>query len=141
MAEAERALIEPDQGAENVEAGPGAKLANKADLETARGGSQIGQAEAVGHRRRRICQPIEIIGDRKMLGDVAFPRRHNAAASLDPPRHVPHLMKAPPNAVIPTSIRHSCESLVAIWLQRSRACESRGPWLRRTNFSLVGKVL
>ena len=83
-----RVFVDCDRSAQNVKAGAGAKLADKPDVKAAEGGvGKVAQAQVFRRRHGRIRQPVEIIGDREMFGDVALPRGHDAATGLDPGRH------------------------------------------------------
>jgi hypothetical protein len=85
MTEANRAIIQRNSSAENMKARACAKLAREPDIKASsdRAG-YIVQPEALGDGRRRIRQPIEIIGDREMFRDVALPRRYDVATGLQP---------------------------------------------------------
>ena len=49
--------------------------------------SNVSEAQFVGEIGFRLFQPIEVTGDREMLGQVALPGRHRAAIGLSPVRH------------------------------------------------------
>ena len=73
-----------------MKAAAGAQFARETDIEMARkpgAAEQIAEAQRFGEIRLGLVEPVEIIGDREMLGDVALPRRHRAAIGLDPVLH------------------------------------------------------
>ena len=45
------------------------------------------KAKFVGEIGFRLFQPIEVVGDREMLGRVALPGRHSASIGLGPISH------------------------------------------------------
>src|ERR1700733_6694213 len=68
----------------------GAKFACEAGSDPAGnvGAAQhIDEAKFVREVGIRLLQPIEVIGDREVLGHVALPRRHRATMGLGPIRH------------------------------------------------------
>ena len=73
-----------------MKTGTGAKFACEAGIDPA---GNVGAAphidEAKFVREVGICllQPIEVIGDREVLGHVALPGRHCATIGLGPMRH------------------------------------------------------
>src|SRR5437763_9741829 len=89
MAEPE-AAFEREGRALDLKAAAGAQFAREADVEMARKGraaQQFAESENLGEIRLRLVEPVEIIGDREMLGHVALPGRHRAAIGLDPVLH------------------------------------------------------
>src|SRR5271163_1857374 len=88
MAEPDNSFVEGDRSAEDMKAGAGSQLARKPDIEVAAARLRRSvQAQAPSHHRRRIRKAIEIIGDREVFREVAFPRRNDAAPSLGPAFH------------------------------------------------------
>src|SRR5689334_5190873 len=74
----------------DVEATASAQFAGKAHIETPfepAGAQHFTKPKFGGKMGLRILEPIEIIGDREMLGDIALPGRHGAAIGLHPIRH------------------------------------------------------
>jgi hypothetical protein len=58
---------EPERGTLDMKAGAGAQFADKAHSEPARqnsGADILGEAETIGERRRRLVDPVEVIGVR-----------------------------------------------------------------------------
>ncbi len=83
-----RGFVDCDRSAQNVKAGAGAKLADKPDVKAALGGAgKVAQAQVLRRCHGSIRQPVEIVGDCEMFGDVALPRGHDAATGLDPGDH------------------------------------------------------
>jgi hypothetical protein len=88
MTETNRAFVQRYGPAENMKARARAQLARKPDIKaSADPAGYVAQPEALGDSRRRIRQPIEIIGDREMFRDVALPRRYDVATGLHPAIH------------------------------------------------------
>jgi hypothetical protein len=88
MPEAEGAVRKREGSAEDMKAGAGAQLARKPHVKSAGGRYRfIIEPEARGGDRCRISQAVEIIGDREVFGDVAFPWSDDAAPSLRPAIH------------------------------------------------------
>ena len=83
-------VIDRDRRALDLKAAAGAQFAREPHIEPV-GKTAVAQPLAepqrVGQVRLRLLEPLEVIGDREMLGDVAFPGRHGAAIGLDPVRH------------------------------------------------------
>ena len=83
-------VIDRDWRALDLKAAAGAQFAREPDIEPAdkpAAAQQRAEPEALGEVAFALLEPIEIIGDREMLGDVAFPGRHGAAIGLDPVGH------------------------------------------------------
>ena len=82
--------IDAKRGALDMKAGTGAQFANETGIEPARQISparQIAEPKFVGEIRLRLFHPVEVVGDREMLGHVALPGRHAAAIGFGPMRH------------------------------------------------------
>src|ERR1043165_3410179 len=85
-----QSLVQAEHGALDLKAAAGAQFAREADIEPPRktaGPQSLAEAERLGQVGLSLFESREIIGDREMLGDVAFPGRHRAAIGLDPIRH------------------------------------------------------
>src|SRR3984893_4932832 len=71
-----------------MKAGAVAQLARKPHVKPTGGRYRfIDEPEARGSDRCRISQAVEIIGDREVFGDVAFPWSDDAAPGLRPAFH------------------------------------------------------
>src|SRR5438874_13809407 len=85
-----QSLVEAEYGAFDLKAAAGAQFAREADIEPPRNAAPaqpFAEPKCVGQIGFGLFEPREIIGDREMLGDGAFPGRHRAAIGLDPIRH------------------------------------------------------
>ena len=79
-----------ERGAFQMKAAAGAQLAGEAEVEAAgeaAGAQPIGESERVRQGAFGLLEPLGVIGDREMLGHVAFPGRHGAAIGLKPVLH------------------------------------------------------
>ena len=82
--------VDAQRRALDMKTGTGAKFTCEAGIDPAgKVGAvrQIDEAKFVGEVRIRLLQPIEVIGDREVLGHVALPGRHRATIGLGPIRH------------------------------------------------------
>ena len=89
MAEAQP-VVKAQCRAFDVKAGPGAQFAGETRVDASRpvrAAQRMAGNEGLGEVGVRLLQPVEVIGDREMLGHVALPGRHRAAIGLDPVRH------------------------------------------------------
>ena len=74
-----------DQRALDVKTAAGAQFAGEAHVELPRktaGAEKLAQARGLGDGALGVAEPVEVIGDREMLGNIAFPRRHRVAVRL-----------------------------------------------------------
>ena len=79
--------VAPGNGGLDVKGGAGAHLAGKAQIVApleAAALHRLGKADAAHQVRLGLIQPVEVKGDREMLGDVAFPGRDATAIGFDP---------------------------------------------------------
>ncbi len=86
-----------------MKTGTGAKFACEAGIDPAGNvgaARHIDKAKFVREVGIRLLQPIEVIGDREVLGHVALPGRHRATIGLGPMRHdaISILARGPPAA-------------------------------------------
>jgi hypothetical protein len=85
-----QSTLEREGRAFDMKAAAGAQLAHEPQVEAAvkpGAAQQVAQVQQVGEVALGIGQPVEIVGDREVLGDVAFPGRHRAAIGLAPAVH------------------------------------------------------
>ena len=83
-------VIDAQRRALDMKAGTGAKFAYEAGIDPAGkvgAARQIDEAKFVREVGIRLLEPIEVIGDREVLGHVALPGRHPATIGLGPIRH------------------------------------------------------
>ncbi len=85
MAQAQ-AVVVTERGAFDMEAGAFAEFAGETSLDPA-AWWQGADADCVGEVGLGFLQPVEVIGDGEVFGDVALPGGHGAAIGLGPAGH------------------------------------------------------
>ena len=92
MAEAQRTFLDGHDRTQHVEAGARAQLPYEGRVETRRARSKrwleaFGFADKAEKISRRIGKALEVVGDREMLHDIAFPGADDTTIRLDPFGH------------------------------------------------------
>ena len=83
-------VVDAQRRALDMKTGTGAKFACEAGIDPAGNvgaARHIDEAKFVREVGIRLLQPIEVIGDREVLGHVALPGRHRATIGFGPIRH------------------------------------------------------